>query len=117
MDHTGDLAAQVREIAPEGVDVALHFAGAPDVVAPLVKAGGVFVSTMLRSPDDVSAEGIQVASIYANPAPETLERIARNQAEQHTRVTIQRVYDLDQASDAFAGFAAGTVGKLVVSLA
>src|SRR4051794_21393231 len=30
VDHTGDLAAQVAAIAPQGVDVVLHFAGAPD---------------------------------------------------------------------------------------
>lgn len=117
VDYTGDLVAQLREIAPEGVDVVLHFAGAPDPLVSAVKPGGAFVSTMLRSAEDVAADGVRVVSIYANPAPETLERLARHQAEGHTTVTVQRVYDLAQATDAFKDFAAGTLGKLVISIA
>ena len=117
VDHTGDVAAQVQAIAPDGVDVVLHFAGAPDAVAPVVKPGGAFVSTMLRSPEDVPAEGVRVVAIYANPAPETLERLARHQAEEHTAVTVQHVYDLAQTPDAFGHFAAGTLGKIIISIA
>jgi NADPH2:quinone reductase len=117
VDHTGDLVAQVAAIAPQGVDVVLHFAGAPDAVVGAVKPGGAFVSTMLRSPADVPAPQVRVESIYAHPAPETLERLARDHAARHTTVTVQRVYDLEQAPAAFADFAAGTLGKLVIRIA
>jgi NADPH2:quinone reductase len=117
VDYTGDLAAQLRQVAPEGVDVALHFAGSPDPLVSAIKSGGAFVSTMLRSAEDVPADGVRVVSIYANPTPETLERLARHEAEEHTTVTVQRVYDLAQAPDAFGHFAAGTLGKLVISIA
>ena len=117
VDHTGDVVAQVRAIAPDGVDVVLHFAGAPDAVVPLVKRGGAFVSTMLMSPEGVQAEGVRVVAVYADPAPETLERIARHQVEEHTTVTVQRVYDLAQTPDAFGHFAGGTLGKIIISIA
>jgi NADPH2:quinone reductase len=116
VDYRRDVAAQVLERYPDGVDVILHFAGAPDVLVPAIKRGGTFASTMLRSAADVPAEGVNVASIYANPAADTLERVAAHQAEKHTTVTVQRVYTLDEAGQAFGDFAAGTLGKLVISI-
>ncbi len=115
VDYTRDLADQVKALHPEGVDVVLHFAGDPAPLVPVVKPGGVFVSTMLRSTADVPGEGFRVVSIYANPSPETLDRVARNQAEGLTRVNIQRTYPLEHAAEAFRDFAAGTLGKLVIS--
>jgi NADPH:quinone reductase-like Zn-dependent oxidoreductase len=116
VDYKGDVAEQVTALYPEGVDVVLHFAGNPQSVVPVVKQGGTFVSTMLRSAADVPADGVNVVSIYASPTAETLERVARHQAEKHTTVTVQRVYELDQAGEAFGDFAAGTLGKLVISI-
>jgi NADPH:quinone reductase len=106
----------VSALYPEGVDVVLHFAGGPQSLVPVVKQGGMFVSTMLQSAADVPVEGVRVVSIYATPSTETLERIARHQDEKHTTVTIQRVYELDQAGDAFGDFANGTLGKLVIAI-
>jgi NADPH:quinone reductase-like Zn-dependent oxidoreductase len=116
VDYRGDVAAQVSALYPDGVDVVLHFAGGPDALVPAVKQGGTLVSTMLRSAADVPAEGVDVVSIYANPAPDTLDRVAAHQAEKHTTVTVQRVYTLDEAGQAFGDFAAGTLGKLVISI-
>lgn len=116
VDYTGDIAGQVMAIRPEGVDAVLHFAGSPQPLVAAVKQGGVFVSTMLRSAEDVLAEGVRVASIYASPTAATLERVARHQAQKHTAVTIQRVYGLEEAGEAFAAFAAGTLGKLVIAI-
>jgi len=116
VDHTGDLAAQVAQVAPQGVDIALHFAGDPDVVARTVTHGGVLVSTMLRSPADVHAPGVRVESIYAHPSREVLTRLAADHAARNTTVTVQRLYDLEQTTAAFADFAAGTLGKLVIRI-
>lgn len=116
VDYAGDIAGQVTALYPAGVDAVLHFAGNPVPLASAVKQGGTFVSTMLQSAADVPAEGVQVVSIYATPSVATLERVARNQAEKRTTVTVQRVYELDQAGEAFADFAAGTLGKLVIKI-
>jgi NADPH:quinone reductase-like Zn-dependent oxidoreductase len=116
VDYRGDVVEQVRALAPDGVDAVLHFAGDPTPLVPVVKSGGTLVSTMLRSADDVPAENVRVVSIYASPSPATLDRVARHQAEQHTTVTVQRVYELDEAGQAFEQFTAGTLGKLVIAI-
>jgi NADPH:quinone reductase-like Zn-dependent oxidoreductase len=45
-DYTGDLVAQVRAIAPGGVDAVLHFAGDAAQLAGLLVSGGRFASTL-----------------------------------------------------------------------
>ena len=117
VDYKADVTAQVLASNPEGVDVALNFAGDPSGLVPAVKQGGRLVSTLIMSPADVPAEGIEVVSIYANPSPETLERLAKNQADKHSTVTVQRTYSLEQTATAFEDFTAGTLGKLVVTVA
>ena len=116
VDYRADVVEQVKALRPEGVDVVLHFAGDPTTLVPLVKNGGRLVSTLLQSAADIPAENITVVSIYANPSPATLDRIAGHQATSHTVVRVQRVYDLDQAAEAFGDFAGGTLGKLVISI-
>src|SRR5215217_2514085 len=87
-----------------------------DYRGDVVEQGGTLVSTMLRSADDVAAENVKVISIYASPSAATLDRVARHQVEKHTTVTVQRVYDLEQTAEAIEHFAAGTLGKLVISI-
>ena len=116
VDYRNDVVEQVHALAPEGVDVVLHFAGDPQSLVPAIKAGGTLVSTMLPSADDVPAENVRVVSIYANPSTETLDRVARHQDEKHTTVTVQRVYNLEQSGEAIEQFTAGTLGKLVISI-
>jgi NADPH:quinone reductase-like Zn-dependent oxidoreductase len=113
VDYTGDIAAQVLEAYPDGVDVVLHFAGPVDPLAAAVKPDGVVVSTAAQA---LAESSVRFVFIYANPAPVTLDRIVKNQAEQHTKVTVQRVYSLEQTTEAFGDFAAGTLGKLVISI-
>ena len=116
VDYRGDGVKQVRALSPDGVDVVLHFAGDPAPLVAVVKPGGTLVSTMLRSADDLPADNVKVVSIYASPSTATLDRVARHQAEKHTTVTVQRIYDLEQTGEAIEQFAAGTLGKLVISI-
>jgi NADPH:quinone reductase len=111
-DHTGDLAAQVKD-----VDVVFHFAGDPGALLGVLRPGGRFVSTLVGSPDQVPAGEHTVAAIFANPVPATLDRLAEYQARADTRVVIEQVYPLDEALAAFAHFGGGTRGKIVVSVA
>lgn len=116
VDYQGDVVAQVLGNHPEGADVVLNFAGDPSGLVPAVKQGGRLASTLIMSADEVAAEGIEVLPVYANPIPETLARLAQNQAEKSTAVTVQQVYSLEQVPQAITDFGAGTRGKLVITL-
>ena len=115
VDYTGDVAAAVREAHPDGVDVVIHLAGDPAALLPAVRSGGRFVSTLLRSPDQLGAVDATVIGIDANPDAATLDRAAGHQADGLTRVQVQDTYPLEQAADALAAFAAGTLGKIVIT--
>jgi NADPH:quinone reductase-like Zn-dependent oxidoreductase len=115
VDHTMDVVAQARVLAADGVDVVVHLAGDAAALLPMVRDGGRFVSTLLGTPDQLPAENLTVVPVAANPTPETLDRLARHQADGTTRVVVQKVYALDAAPAAFADFGAGTLGKLVIS--
>jgi NADPH:quinone reductase len=116
-DHTGDLVAAVRETHPEGVDVVFHFAGDPSALLGTLRPGGRLVSTLIGSPDQLPTEDATVIGIYANPDHATLNRLATHNADSATQVTVQDTYVLEQATDAFAAFTGGTLGKVVVTTA
>ena len=117
VDYTGDVPAQVRELHPDGVDVVLHFAGDPAALAAAVRAGGIFVSTIAQSAEQVAAPHASFVSVFATPSPQTLDRLATHQATRHTHVVVERTYRLDDAPDAMSHFRAGTLGKLVILVA
>jgi NADPH:quinone reductase-like Zn-dependent oxidoreductase len=114
VDHTADLLAQVREIAPNGVDVVVHLAGELSVVEA-VRDGGRFVSTLIMSPEQVPTDTAVVVPIYANPTPDVLDRCAASHVSGNATVAVQHVYPLEQALDAFGQFANGTLGKIVIT--
>lgn len=114
VDYKIDVAASVRAAHPDGVDVALHFAGDPANLITAVKPGGSFVSTLLRSESDVQADNVTVLKANASPAREALDRAAANQAGGITHVVIERTYPLAEAAAALAAFQAGTLGKIVI---
>jgi NADPH:quinone reductase-like Zn-dependent oxidoreductase len=114
VDYTGDVAAAVLQAHPQGVDAVIHLAGDPAPLLAAVRTGGKFISTLIGSPEQLPAERATVVPVAANPAPDTLDRLADNQAKGHTSVKIQRVYGLDSAPAALADFAGGTLGKLVI---
>jgi NADPH2:quinone reductase len=115
VDHTEDLAAQVRIDTPDGVDAVAHLAGDLGVV-DLVRAGGRFASTLVMSPEQVPTKTVVVVPVFANPTPEVLAQAAADHADGRATVTVQRVYPLEKIQDAFDDFARGTLGKLVVTI-
>jgi NADPH:quinone reductase len=96
VDHTGDLSAQIREIAPDGVDAVAHLAGDPGAVA-LIRDGGRFVSTLVQSPDQVPTQTASVVPVYANPTREILDELAHAVATGQITVIVQQVFPLQQA--------------------
>ena len=117
VDYTGDLVAQVREAAPDGVDVALHFAGDGATLASLVRDGGRLASALGFSLDDDAGRGITSYPLMATPDPATLLALAALVVEGGLRVPIQRTYELVDATAALRDFTGGTRGKLIVAIA
>jgi NADPH:quinone reductase len=114
VDYTQDLAEQVRAIAPGGVGVAFHFAGDPAVLADLVADGGRFASLLGAAPQPAQGRTMTASSVIASPNRALLESLAADVAAGQLRVPVQRTYALADVPQAFADFAAGTLGKLAV---
>ncbi|ELP62565.1 NADP-dependent oxidoreductase [Streptomyces turgidiscabies] len=115
VDFTADLEAQVRAIAPEGVDVVLHLAGDGAALAALLRPGGQLASATGLAQDDVKGHDVTVHTIMAAPGPKTLTSLAEQVASGALRVPVTATFPLDQATEAFAAFGAGTPGKITVS--
>jgi NADPH:quinone reductase-like Zn-dependent oxidoreductase len=114
VDYTGDLAAQVRALRPDGIDAAIHLAGDPMLVAVLVRKGGRIVSTLGVGPDAVQDLGLDANPVVTIPNPELLPSIANPAARGDLRVPITATYGLDDVGQAFRDFGAGALGKLVI---
>ncbi|WP_456845253.1 NADP-dependent oxidoreductase [Cellulomonas sp. P5_C6] len=117
VDYREDVAAQVLAAHPDGVDAVIHLAGDAAPLLPALRNGGRFASTLVMSPEQLPTDSATVAPVYATPTTATLDRLAGDSAQQHTTVTIERTYPLDELDQAFAHFGAGTVGKLVITIA
>jgi len=116
VDHSQDLAAQVREIAPNGVDVVLHFAGDPFALADLLVDKGRFASLLSIGQDQFADRNITATAVFAGPRRDQLEALASEIVAGRLRIPVQRSYSLDEVPQAFADFAAGTLGKLAVTI-
>ncbi|WP_405639536.1 NADP-dependent oxidoreductase [Streptomyces sp. NBC_00019] len=114
VDFTGDLQAQVRAIAPDGVDAVLHLAGDGAALAALLRPGGQLASVIGLSQDDVKGHDVTVHTIMGSPDAKILTSLAEQVAAGALRVPVTATYPLEQATQAFAAFA-GTPGKIAVS--
>jgi len=117
VDYTGDVAAQVRAIQPDGVDAVLHFAGDGTQLGELCVPGGRLASTLIMSLEQLPVPHAEVASVFASSDAATLDRLAAEVAAGRLKTPIQHTYTLDQLGDAIAAFGAGTRGKLAVAIA
>jgi len=117
VDYTADLAAQVRSIAPAGVDAVLHLAGDAAALADLLVPGGRFASLLSVGADQLGNRDITVTSVIAMPHRELLEDLADQVVAGRLSVPVQATYALDDVPKAFVDFAAGTLGKLAVAIA
>jgi NADPH:quinone reductase-like Zn-dependent oxidoreductase len=115
-DYSADLTAQVRAIAPQGVDAVLHFAGDAAQLAGLLVSGGRFASTLGADLDAVGRPDVTVTAIMAGPNQTALERLGADAAAGRLRVPVTRTYPLADVPQALADFAAGALGKLAVTI-
>jgi NADPH:quinone reductase-like Zn-dependent oxidoreductase len=114
VDYSGDIAAQVRALAPDGVDVVVHLAGDAVEQANLLRAGGRFTTLLSAEAGQADDRAIAAIPTYATPHRANLERLAADVVAGRIRIPVQRTYTLDEVPQAFVDFAAGTVGKLAV---
>ena len=112
VDYVGDLTAQVRAIAPDGVSAVVHLAGDAGQLAGLLATGGRLASTLGFGPDRHPA----AVAVMASPEAATLDRLAADAAGGRLRVPITRTYRLEETPQALADFAAGSLGKLAVTV-
>ncbi|MEV4115115.1 NADP-dependent oxidoreductase [Nonomuraea sp. NPDC049695] len=115
VDFAGDLEAQVRAIAPGGVDAALHLAGDGAQLASLLRPGGRIASTLGFGPDAVQGQDVTAYAVMADTSTQTLSVLAAQAASGALRVPVTATYPLEQAPDAFAAFASGALGKLAIT--
>jgi NADPH:quinone reductase-like Zn-dependent oxidoreductase len=112
VDHTEDLAAQVRAIRPDGVSAAVHLAGDASVVAGLLAVGRRLASTLGFGPD----QHPQATAVMASPERETLDGLGGDAASGRLTIPITSTFALSELAQGIAQFPAGTLGKLAVTL-
>ncbi|MFI8186501.1 NADP-dependent oxidoreductase [Actinacidiphila glaucinigra] len=115
VDFTGDLEAQVRALAPEGVDAVLHLAGDGVQLAGLLRPSGRIASTVGLTQEAVTGRDVSVHGVMADANAQTLTTLAEKAASGALRVPVTATYPLEQAADAFTAFASGTLGKIAVT--
>jgi NADPH2:quinone reductase len=116
VDHTGDLAAAVRALHPDGVDAVAHFAGDPEALADLVRPGGRMASALGYGQDAVGDRDITATAVMSIPSAESLGALADLVASGKLRVPIGRTYRLDEGPQALSDFASGKTGKLAITV-
>ena len=116
LDRNGDVAAQVRERHPDGVDALADFASRSpeqlDAYAAAVREGGRIASSA-----GAAGEGPGRTNVMAVPAAATLERLAGLLADGTLRVPVQASYPLAQVDQALKTLSGQhTQGKLAITL-
>jgi NADPH:quinone reductase-like Zn-dependent oxidoreductase len=73
-------------------------------------------STLGFGPDQLGDRDATAVAVTARPDPDLLERLAKDAAEGRLKISIRRTYRLEEVPQALADFAAGTLGKLAVTV-
>jgi NADPH:quinone reductase-like Zn-dependent oxidoreductase len=115
IDYTSDIAAAVREYAPDGVDKALHAAGDAATLGQVVRAGGAVATTLGATPEQLGRQDVTCTSIMAAATADKLARLLERVAQGNLRVNVEARVPLDRTHEALALFADGTVGKVLVT--
>jgi NADPH:quinone reductase len=117
VDAAGDVPAAVAALRPEGIHAVVHLAGDGLELADLLVPGGRIASTLGLPPDQLDGRAVQAMPVTAVPDRRTLDRLAADVVHGQLTVPVQRTYPLADVPRALADFAAGTRGKLAISVA
>ncbi len=112
VDRDGDVAAAVRELVPEGVDVAFDVYG-DETLGDAVRDGGRIVS--IAAPPTYRERDVLPSYVFVRPNGEELDELARLYDDGRLVVELQEVLPLEEAARAHELSEAGHVrGKLVL---
>ena len=119
IDYTRqDVAAAVRELAPDGVDVALDTVGGESLrrAVDTVRDEGRIVSVIQPLADEqFRARGIEPAYVFVRPEADQLEELAELADDARLTVELEAVLPLEEAARAHELSEGGHVrGKLVL---
>ena len=116
VDWSGDLAEQVRAIAPQGVDKALHAAGDPAALGAALRPGATVASPRSADNAQLGRDDVNAVQIMAAATGEKVARLLAQVAAGSLRVNVETTVPLDRAHEAHAAFADGTLGKVLITL-
>jgi NADPH2:quinone reductase len=116
IDRTGDVAAAVRALRPDGVDVAVHLAGDPSLLATLVASGGRMASTLGFNQDAAGRDDITAEPVRTIPNAEVLDGLAADVVSGALKVPVTTTYPLAEVGKSLAEFAQGATGKVSVTI-
>ena len=116
VDHTADLSAEVRRVAPDGVSKVVHAAGDAAELAALLTPGGRLASVLGADPAALGRDDVTVSSLLADPTTEKLARLLDAASSGRLNVPVAATYPVDRAAEALHAFGAGKLGKIVVTL-
>jgi NADPH:quinone reductase-like Zn-dependent oxidoreductase len=112
VDRSSFLPAAVRELVPEGVDVAFDLYG-DETLGDAVRDGGRLVS--IAAPPSYRERGVVPSYVFVRPSGEELEELASLADDGRLLVDLQEVLPLEEAARAHELSESGhTRGKLVL---
>ena len=111
VSRDGDVAAAVRDIAPDGVDALIDLVN----YAPGAYDAALKPEARVASSTGAAGDGPGCTNVMAAPTPENLQRLGALLADGTLRVHLQAAYELAQAPEALAALSGQhTQGKLAV---
>jgi NADPH:quinone reductase-like Zn-dependent oxidoreductase len=116
VDYTGDLAAAVQAVAPEGVTTVLHAAGDPTVLAGLLIAGGRLASIVGATAEQAGRADVTVTGVMGSFTPDRLHGLLEQVGAGTLTVPVAATHPLADAAAALTSFGAGKLGKIMVTV-
>jgi len=116
VDWSGDLAEQVKALAPQGVDKVVHAAGDPAAVGATLRSGAIVASPRSADNAQLGRDDVTAVQVMAAATGEKVARLLDLVAAGSLRVNVETTVPLDRAHEAHAAFADGTLGKVLVAV-
>jgi NADPH:quinone reductase-like Zn-dependent oxidoreductase len=115
IDYTGDIAAAVAAVVPDGVTAVAHAAGDAATVGAVLRAGGRLASVVGATPEQVGRDDVTVTGVLATDTPQKVGALLAAVAAGDLKVPFARTFAFDNAASAVGAFGSQKLGKLVVT--